>query len=232
MNINVIFEDKDIIVAEKGAAIPSQPDKTGDKDFFTMVCEYLNKSTEEMAVGLVHRLDRPVGGIMVFAKNKNSAINLNRQIQDKTFKKTYLAVVCGKPSKNSDILTDYLIKNQRLNISKAVNKNMKNAKRAELNYTVMETTESDEYGTLSLLKIELITGRHHQIRVQTSNAGFPLWGDTKYNSIFTKKHGFFNIALWAYSIEFLKLRENKKAVFKLPPKKEFPFSDFKTLSQM
>jgi len=126
MEIKVLYEDKDIIVVVKPPKISSQPDKTGDTDMVTYLGQYLKKGY----VGLVHRLDKPVGGVMVFAKNEKANANLSKQIQQGMFSKQYLAVVCGKPEKQKEKLTDLLWKNERLNMSKVVCKGTSNAKEA------------------------------------------------------------------------------------------------------
>lgn len=219
----IIYNDKNIIVAEKPFGFPSQSDKTNDNNMLSELSKHTNSE-----IFLVHRLDRPVGGIMVFAKNKKACSALSTQVQNKTFKKTYIAVTCGVPKEHSKTLIDYMQKNQRLNISKIVQKNMPNAKVAELSYEVCETIESPEYGSLALLKINLKTGRHHQIRLQLSNAGFPIWGDTKYNDIFKRKGGFVNIALFSSSITFENPTTNKSETYSLPYPSSVPFSFFKT----
>ena len=157
---------------------------------------------------------------MIFTKNKKSCAFLSEQIKEKTFKKTYFAVVCGTPTKREDILINYIIKNQRLNLSKAVHKNTPGAKIAELGYK-----------TISLLKIDLKTGRHHQIRLQLSNAGFPIWGDTKYNVGF-KRHGYVKTALFSNSIEFTSPTTGKRVKYEILPPDEFPFNIFKNSEQI
>ena len=225
--LNIIFEDKNLIIVEKYQGIPCQADKTNDKDLLSEVSSYIGNDAF-----LVHRLDRPVGGIMIFAKNKNTCSSLSSQIQEKTFKKTYLAVVCGIPEEPEKTLVDYMIKNQRLNLSKIVNKNNQGAKRAELSYKLLKTCETDDYGKLSLLEIDLKTGRHHQIRLQLSNIGLGIWGDTKYNDKF-KRHGefsfhkFVNISLFSTSIEFINPTTKQLEKYSLTPPNEEPFSFFK-----
>ncbi len=220
-SVNIIFSDKNIIITEKPAGISSQPDKTGDKDMLTMLSEKFSAE-----IFLVHRLDRPIGGIMIFAKNKKACSYLSEQIQNKTFKKTYLAVVCGTPEKSEASLVDYIIKNQRLNLSKAVHKNTSGARRAELCYKTINTCQADNFGVLSLLEIDLKTGRHHQIRVQLSSAGFPIWGDTKYNGAFKRKGGYIKTALFSNSIEFTNPATGKTEKYTISPPDEFPFSLF------
>ena len=195
-NLKVIYEDNHIIVVEKKPNIPSQSDKTGDIDMLTIVKEYIKEKYNKpgnVYLGLVHRLDRPVGGIMIFARTSKSASRLSNQVREKIFKKEYLAVVDGKPEPKSGTLEDYLYKDERNNISKVVKKEKKNAKLAKLDY---ELVKYNEIKNLSLLKINLHTGRHHQIRVQLSNFGHSIYGDHKYGKRGKGKQ----IALWAYKL--------------------------------
>ena len=196
--MKVIYEDNQIIVVEKSPNIPSQSDKTGDIDVLTMVKRYIKEKYNkpgEVYIGLVHRLDRPVGGVMVFARTSKSASRLSEQVRNKTFNKTYIAVVDGKIKEKSGVLEDYLYKDERNNISKVVSKDKKNAKLAKLEYEVLDY---DEKRDLSTVKIKLYTGRHHQIRVQFANAGHSLYGDQKYGTRGKGKQ----IRLWAYELEF------------------------------
>ena len=194
--LKVIYEDNHIIVVEKIPNVPSQSDKTGDIDMLTMVKQYIKEKYNKpgnVYLGLVHRLDRPVGGIMIFAKTSKAASRLSDQVREKIFKKKYLAVVDGKIENKSGTLEDYLYKDERNNISKVVNKNKKNAKFAKLDYEVIKY---DEVKNLSLVKVNLHTGRHHQIRVQLSNFGHSIFGDQKYGTRGQGKQ----IALWAYEL--------------------------------
>lgn len=225
-SVNIIFNDKNIIIVEKPAGMPCQSDKTGDRDILSSLSESFSSE-----IFLVHRLDRPIGGIMIFTKNKKSCAFLSEQIKEKTFKKTYFAVVCGTPPKREDILINYIIKNQRLNLSKTVHKNTPGAKIAELGYKTINTIKTKDYGALSLLKIDLKTGRHHQIRLQLSNAGFPIWGDTKYNVGF-KRHGYVKTALFSNSIEFTSPTTGKRVKYEILPPDEFPFNIFKNSEQI
>lgn len=196
--MKVIYEDNHILIVVKEANIPSQSDKTGDIDMLTLVKNYVKEKYNkpgEAYIGLVHRLDRPVGGIMIFARTSKAASRLSEQIRNKTFKKKYLAVVDGKFDNKNGSLIDYLYKDERNNISKVVSETKKNSKRAELDYEVLNY---DDKRNLSLVKIDLHTGRHHQIRVQMANAGHSLFGDQKYGTRGKGKQ----IRLWAYEIEF------------------------------
>lgn len=197
MDIKILYEDNDIIAAVKPAGMPAQADKTGELDILSIL---LDKTKEE--VYLINRLDRPVGGIMVFAKNKNSAASLSLQIQNREIEKGYIAVVCGKLEEVKGEFSDFLIKNQRTNTSSVTEKGVKNSKEGKLLYHVMEEVADDEFGVISLVKIKLLTGRHHQIRVQFASRGFPLWGDSKYNKAFFRRKGFNVIGLFSSYISF------------------------------
>ena len=195
-NLKVIFEDNHIIVVEKMPNVPSQSDKTGDIDMLTIVKQYIKEKYNKpgnVYLGLVHRLDRPVGGIMIFAKTSKAAGRLSEQVREKIFKKKYLAVVDGKFEEKQGTLEDYLYKDERNNISKVVNKDKKNAKLAKLDYEVITF---NEVKNLSLVKVNLHTGRHHQIRVQLSDFGHSIFGDQKYGTRGQGKQ----IALWAYEL--------------------------------
>ena len=195
-DLKVIFEDNHIIVIEKIPNIPSQSDKTGDMDMLTIVKQYIKEKYHKpgnVYLGLVHRLDRPVGGIMVFAKTSKSASRLSNQVREKTIKKKYLAVVDGKFEKEKGTLEDYLYKDERNNISKVVKPTKKNAKLAKLDYEVLKYDGAKD---LSLVKINLHTGRHHQIRVQLANFGHSIFGDQKYGKRGRGKQ----IRLWAYEL--------------------------------
>ena len=209
-NLKVIYEDNHIIVVEKQPNIPSQADKTGDIDMLTLVKEYIKEKYNKpgnVYIGLVHRLDRPVGGVMVFARTSKSASRLSNQVREKAFKKKYLAVVDGKIDNEKGTLEDYLYKDEKNNISKVVNKDKKNAKLAKLDYEVLKYNEVKD---LSLVEINLHTGRHHQIRVQLSNFGHSIFGDQKYGTRGKGKQ----IALWAYELTIEHPITKEKMTFK------------------
>ena len=194
--MKVIYEDNHIIVVEKLPGIPSQGDKTEDKDMLTIIKEYLKekyKKPGNVYLGLVHRLDRPVGGIMVFAKTSKAAARLSEQVRNKTFEKEYLAIVNGKMEENKGTLEDYLWKNQKSNTSYVVRENKKNSKKAILDYEVLKYDKDQDF---SILKINLQTGRHHQIRVQLSSRNHSIYGDGKYHGRNAK-----NLYLWAYKLK-------------------------------
>ena len=226
--LKVLFEDKHLIVVIKPPTIGSQSDKNKDEDMSSILKDYLlkkNPSLKDAYLGIVHRLDRPVGGLMVFAKTEFANAKLSEEIRLKKFNKIYYTVVCGKPSKNEEELEDYLIQLRRINMSKVSLAENKNAKRAQLSYELLANLNSEEFGELSLLKVELKTGRHHQIRVQLANAGIPIWGDNKYNKTFVKKKTWTQIALWATKLSFKHPKEGKVLEFEVKPE-DFPFSLF------
>lgn len=214
--INVLAEDNHIIVVEKPVNIPSQGDKTGDMDLLTLVKEYLKVKYQKpgnVYVGLVHRLDRPVGGVMVFAKTSKAAARLSEQIREKNFQKKYLVIVNGKMETEKGILQDYLLKDERNNKSRVVKEGTKNAKLAELEYEVLKY---DKDLNLSVLKVDLHTGRHHQIRVQLSSRDHSIYGDQKYGG---RGHGK-QICLWAYELKILHPIRKEEMTFQVLPKKE------------
>ena len=213
--INVIYEDNHIIVVEKPVNIPSQGDKTGDMDMLTLIKEYIKEKYNKpgnVYLGLIHRLDRPVGGVMVFAKTSKAAARLSEQVREKVFQKRYLVICNGKMEKINGTLEDYLLKNERNNMSKVVKEGTKNSKYANLDYEVLKY---DKDLDLSVLKILLHTGRHHQIRVQLASRGHSIYGDQKYGG---RGHGK-QITLWAYSLTILHPITKEKMEFKAIPQK-------------
>ncbi|WP_230398785.1 RluA family pseudouridine synthase [Novisyntrophococcus fermenticellae] len=198
---DIFYEDKDIMVIKKMAGIPVQHARTGQMDLEHLLLNYLAAKEDSNArripyLGVIHRLDQPVEGILVFAKNQKSARILNDQMQKGQMKKEYLAIVQHQPEISNGILVDYLLENSRSNISRVVKKDDPGSKRAELEYRVLEKDEL--YGT-ALVQIILKTGRRHQIRVQMSHAGMPLCGDRKYNMSYNEKE---SLALCAYRLTF------------------------------
>lgn len=176
MGIDILYEDRQLLVCRKPAGVPVQSGKVGQKDMVSILRNYRNEKEGDTYIGLVHRLDQPVQGVMVFAKTKMAAAELSRQIMDGRMRKQYLAVVCGRTVKKEGLLVHYLLKDGRTNTSSIVPEGTKGAKRAELRYRI--AAEMPDY---ALAEIDLLTGRHHQIRVQMAGAGMPLAGDRKYN---------------------------------------------------
>ena len=214
-NLKVLYEDNHIIVVEKPVNIPSQGDKTGDIDMLTIIKQYIKEKYQkpgEVYLGLVHRLDRPTGGVMVFAKTSKAASRLSEQVREKQMHKKYLCIVDGKMEKEKDTFTDYLLKNEKTNTSRVVSKENKNAKEAVLDY---EVVKYDEETNLSVVKVNLHTGRHHQIRVQFSSRNHSLYGDQKYGTRGRGKQ----LTLWAYSLSIIHPTKQERMEFETYPEK-------------
>ena len=225
--LKVFYEDQDVIVVKKPVGTESQAVHSFAPDMVSEIKKHIHRlSTEngeklvEDYVGVIHRLDKPVGGIMVYAKNKKAAAALSKQVQEHKLQKTYRAVVCGKPVDNVGNFVDYLLKDEKANVSKIVDKGITGAKKAELSYEVLKTIDGEAAGMpgkeLSLVRVALKTGRHHQIRVQMAGVGAPLWGDNKYNPEFVNKRGYFPIALRAFRLSFCHPTTGKRMEFEVP----------------
>lgn len=216
--INILFEDNHLLVVEKPINIPVCEDDSKDLDLLSILKNYLKEKYNKpgnVYLGLVHRLDRPVGGVIVFAKTSKAAGRLSKQVSEHTLKKTYIAVLEGK-IKKEDTLVDYLYKDTKKNISYVVDKSK--GKESILSYKVINY--KDNY---SLVEINLKTGRSHQIRVQFSSRGYPLVGDAKYN----KNHdGKTNVALFAKRLEFVHPVTKENLCFELEIPKRYPFNLF------
>lgn len=220
MDLKILYENADMIAVEKPQGMPAQPDKTGDLDVLTCL-----EAQCQASLGLVHRLDRPVGGVMVFAKRTSAKAEaqIAKAMQAGGWSKSYLTVVRGTPEQPSGTWTEYLVRDSRSNTSKVVNEKHKQAKKAILDYQVLGTVQTDEKETLSLLKIQLHTGRHHQIRVQCAFHGVPIWGDRKYdNSKPLQQTG--HIALWSYELKGQLSKKESFCIHSFP--QELPFLYF------
>ncbi len=206
----ILYEDDAIIVCVKEAGVATQTKKIGQKDMESMLRTYRMQKKESSYIGVVHRLDQPVSGVMVFAKTKEAAADLSRQISAKAADKYYYAVTDGVPYKAKGTLEDYLLRDGKTNLSKVVDSKTAGAKRAELSYEVLAKNQ-----TKALLKIKLATGRHHQIRVQMAHAGWPLAGDRKYNFKENIKQGTQPMGLCSYKLGFLHPVTKKKMEFEI-----------------
>lgn len=213
MKTKILFEDKFIMVCYKPAGLPTQTASVMAPDMVSELKNYLRRSggsgTKEPYVGLVHRLDQPVEGLLVFGKTQRAAAALSTQLNDGTLHKTYLAVTEGIPEEKEAVLTDYLWKDSRDNSSKVVPEGTKGAKRAELSYHVI----SEKSGS-ALIEIDLKTGRHHQIRVQMAHMGCPLLGDRKYGRA---SQAVRNPALCASKLAFRHPQTGKMMEFAVDP---------------
>ena len=176
MNLKILYEDKDVIVTVKPRGISSQSSNSFEEDMVSLLKKHMGK---DAYVGVIHRLDKPVYGIMVYGKNKKATEILSNERRKKNIEKTYEALVDGFPESDEGELIDF-IKKLDNNVSKVVEKSTRGAKEAVLKYKVLESYKKDDR-YITRLRINLITGRHHQIRLQCASHGFPLYGDHKYN---------------------------------------------------
>ena len=210
MTPDIVYEDNHVIVAVKPPNLLSQADRTGDGDLLSALKEYIREKYRkpgEVYLGLVHRLDRPVGGLMVFARTSKAAARLSAQLQKHDIGREYLCV-CEGEIPGPLHLTDWLLKDKRLNHVSVVPEGTPEAQKAILHCTPLETS-----GGLTLCAIRLETGRSHQIRVQMNHAGHPLWGDNRYG------HGVpgQQVALWGYRLTFEHPVSHKLMVFERMP---------------
>ena len=192
-DLEILYEDNHVIVVVKKPNVLSQSDNTKDIDMLTIIKDYLKKKYNKKGnvyLGLVHRLDRPTGGIMVFAKTSKAASRLSKQLQDKIFKKKYLAVIPNFNIKKGTFI-DYLKKDNNNN---SIVTTKEKGKMAKLEFKIIKTIDN-----LSLVEVILYTGRHHQIRVQFNERGYPLYGDMRYGNINKKAQ----LALFAYDLQFI-----------------------------
>ena len=223
--LNILEEDNHIIVVVKPRNMPSQADNTGDLDLLSLIKDYLRQKYDKKGnvyCALVHRLDRPTGGVMMFAKTEKAAARLSEQLRESQVQKKYLAVVGGEPKERVARLTHYLVKDEKNNIVKAHTAAVENSKQALLDYKALESQEG-----LTLVDINLITGRSHQARVQMAKIGYALYGDHKYSPTGRIAGYGKPLSLWAYSLTFTHPVQNDTRVFKVfPPKDELPWSLF------
>lgn len=219
MDLSILYEDDAVLVVRKPSGVATQTKRLGQADMESLLKNYRAAKGETPYIGVVHRLDQPVSGIMVFAKTKEAAADLSRQIQTKQADKFYYAMVEGVPEKKKGTLEDYLLRDGRTNTSAVVSKGTANAKRAVLSYEVLADSRSgagQNAGTArAVLKIRLETGRHHQIRVQLSNAGSPIVGDRKYNFGANLTKTAEPLALCSYKIGFKHPVTHKKLEFEI-----------------
>ena len=205
--LEILFEDESIIVPIKPIGILSQADEKGRENMISLLKNYTKGEIYPL-----HRLDRDVSGVMVYAKTKEAAATLSRDISDNKFKKEYIALIHSKPEKDADILEDLLFKDSAKGKSFVVKKERRGVKKAKLEYSLLKTLiiEDLEY---SLVKIRLFTGRTHQIRVQFASRKMPLAGDKKYGA----KDSFTKIGLWSYRLTFCHPKTKKELSFHKAP---------------
>ena len=225
MQTKIIYEDTHILVAHKPAGLATQSAKVGQTDMVSELKNYLagqqkkEKKSGAPYLGIIHRLDQPVEGLLVFTKTKEAAAKLTAQLAGSTLNKKYYAIVCGKPDKEKGELVDYLSKEG--NLARVSNANDKEAKKAVLQYQTLSGTQTEEGENITLLDIHIDTGRFHQIRAQLSHAGLPILGDSKYgneqSANISKKLNIRNVALYAYHLELKHPATGKPLEFLIEP---------------
>lgn len=230
MSLNILHQDKHIIVCEKPPGTPTQSKSLYTKDMISILKTEIakqNHQSTEPYLGLIHRLDQPVGGIMVFAKTPQAARELSKQLQNDRIQKHYLAVITNDLSKDkgkSVSLVDEMVHNKKTNTSAIVATKTKESKTAKLSYTVLDVIEPNGQ-PLSLIDVHLITGRHHQIRVQTAAHLGGIWGDKKYNKQFQDWKKPTSLCLYSFQLEFSHPITNEKMCFRNIPNYDL-FSQF------
>ncbi len=214
MKVPILYEDNHLLLVEKPVNIPVQSDQSGDQDLLNILKEDIKVRYQKpgnVYLGLVHRLDRPVGGAMVFAKTSKAASRLSDQVRRHAMTRKYYAIVHGRPTKVKGQLVDYLFKNTSKNIVSIVRADHVQGKKAVLTYELLESQ-----GDLSLLEVQLQTGRPHQIRVQLAGMKTPIWGDQKYGQSVNKVGQ--QIALWAQELALEHpIKKEQIAVNSRPP---------------
>ena len=220
----ILHEDNHIIVVLKPQNIPTCEDSSGDKDLLNMIKDYIKVTYNKpgnVYLGLVHRLDRPTGGVMVFAKSSKAAARLSEQIKDGDFEKRYFTVLCGPPKEEKATLTHYMKKNAVNNMVYVCPPTVDGAKFAELEYQVLDSKDD-----ISLVDVRLHTGRSHQISVLMNAIGCPVYGDMRYGGEKEKK-GY--LALWSYYLSFTHPVSKERMVFRVQPPKDInPWTAFDT----
>lgn len=236
--LKIKYEDSEIILVVKPAGIATESRRIGEKDMVSMVKNYRAGKSESSYIGMIHRLDQPVGGLLLFAKTKEAAAKLSGQLQSGTMEKYYQALLCGRIEEEGR-LTDYLIRDGKTNLSRVVEEGMPGAKRASLKFRRLNVfsggtekelgkcglgengVQSERGNEVSLVEIKLDTGRHHQIRVQMAHHGFPLLGDRKYNVQEVSQSGRAGrrqgLALFAWKLRFRHPKTGEEMEFREEP---------------
>ena len=222
MHINVLYEDNHLLIVEKPVNIAVQEDASKDMDLLNMLKSYIKEKYNkpgDVYLGLVHRLDRPVGGVMVFARTSKAASRLSNELRKQQIYRKYKAIIRGTLPNKQGELVDYLYKDRKKNLVSVVSSKNKGGKKAILEYKVLSKKDN-----LSMLEVELKTGRSHQIRVQLANQGTPIYGDQKYGE-HVNKHGQ-QIALWASSLSVKHPTKDEMITVESEPPKEYPWAEF------
>ncbi len=228
MSLVILFEDNHLIAVKKLPGEIVQADKTGDETLADKVKEYIKlkyNKPGDVFLGIIHRIDRPVGGVVVFARTSKALVRMNKQFQDKLIEKTYWAVIDERPPSEKGELINWMKKNQIKNKSRAYDQEVKESKKAELLYNLIGRSKNYYY-----LEINPKTGRHHQIRVQLSHAGCCIKGDVKYGANRTNKDG--SIHLFARSITFSHPVKNEPMTVSANPPIDPLWNEFINLAKL
>jgi 23S rRNA pseudouridine1911/1915/1917 synthase len=223
MEIPILYEDNHLLIVEKPINVPVQEDRSKDPDLLSILKKDIKiryNKPGNVYLSLVHRLDRPVGGAIILAKTSKAASRMANILRKRELERKYLAIVHGKVVKNRGTLEHYLRKDRRKNEVSVVRSNVKNAKKAILHYRVL-----GQKNKLSLIEVELVTGRSHQIRVQLNALGNPLYGDQLYGKRINKVGQ--QIALWAYELSFTHPVKKERITVQSNPPEKFPWDIWK-----
>ena len=226
--LQILYEDNHCIVVDKPNNLPVQADSSGDADLLSMVKEYVKEKYNKPGtayIGLVHRLDRPAGGLVVLARTSKAAARLSAQVRSRELGRQYLLVVRGEPKMRSGEIKNYLLKDTAANMVRIVTAATEGAKEAILNYRLLQTVHHPSEGKLSLIEASLQTGRSHQIRVQMAGLGCPLYGDQKYGPDLNKKGQ--QLALHAAKLSFIHPTLKDKRTFISYPPQKAPWTYFR-----
>ncbi len=221
--MKILYEDKYLLICEKPVGVESQRSSRGGEDMLSLLEEYRRERGEDAYVGLVHRLDTTTGGAMIYSKREVMTGKLSALVQSGDYKKTYLAVIHGAPEAESGEMRDMLFHDKIKNKSYVCGKKRSGVKEAVLNYRVIKTIEREDDEKMSLVEIELVTGRTHQIRVQFASRKMPLVGDGKYGSRDNKA----SMALWSHKVKFVHPITKKGIAAESTAPENYPWNTFK-----
>lgn len=225
--LRILYEDNHVIVTDKPCNLPVQADSSGDADLLGMIKKYVKEKYNkpgEAYIGLVHRLDRPAGGLVVFARTSKAAARLSAQVRCREMERRYLLIARGIPKAKGGELKNYLLKDPEANMVRIVPAATEGAKEAVLNYKLIQSIEHPSEGRLSLIEVSLQTGRSHQIRVQMAGMGCPLYGDQRYGGGINTPGQ--QLALHAARLSFIHPTLKDKRVFISYPPDKAPWTYF------
>ncbi len=220
--MKILYEDKYLLICEKPIGVESQKSSRGGEDMLSLLAKYRHERGEEDYVGLVHRLDTATGGAMIYSKRADTVGKLSALVGSEDYKKTYLTVIHGEPMQECGELCDLLYHDKTKNKSFVCDKMRAGVKQAILNYKVLDTVTRDNGEKLSLVEVQLVTGRTHQIRVQFASRKMPILGDGKYGSRDNKA----SMALWSHKVDFIHPKTQKSISAKSLPPDIYPWTLF------